>query len=368
MTGTPYWIQWALWILGIVFLFLLGRYFLKRYVECGGVAASVLAAAALVITLVRENVLAWIHVPWFPYWHQSSFLRSGGPYYESPLWRFDAFALQFGMANWESILRTLLEFAIFVGAIGFVGRLYRKWVEGRLTESEKAPGMEGVRVWLRLENLLCGLAASLAIASLGIPMGLVSIFALPILALIAYPMLNTFFQVSRASQQAPLPRTEEAEDLSEERVRVLKMLEEGKINAEECTELLNALGQSRVPPVLESSPIDAHSRKLITLGLMLLLVGFFFPWIEGATGSELGGGIGWLILACGIAGAVIPNALHLNVSTRKSFSIAAFGGGALLLLVVILKAPFALGVGIILAGIGFALEMLGTYRAHVYKM
>ncbi len=51
----------------------------------------------------------------------------------------------------------------------------------------------------------------------------------------------------------PPPPVQESEGPSAEREKILELLEQGKITADEGAELLNALGQSVPPPITEQS-------------------------------------------------------------------------------------------------------------------
>ena len=108
-------------------------------------------------------------------------------------------------------------------ALPLAVRLYRKWIGGNLTEAEKLPGIDGVRAWLGVGNVIC--AALIPICVWQVfdysPFGLM---ALTFGLLLAYPLFN---MASHQTQPAPACSTE---DLSSEREKVLQLLESGKIS------------------------------------------------------------------------------------------------------------------------------------------
>jgi hypothetical protein len=155
-----------------------------------------------------------------------------------------------GYSRWDKILTDLglrdsgefgslaLAFMLPLAAIPFLTKFYLTWIAGAVTEAEKAPGMEGIRAWLRGGNLFCGVLVSVSLW-LGFGCSFWMPIALALMALLAFPVLNI-------AMTAPAPQTTapEGDALSPHRERVLKMLDEGKITAQESAELLNALGHS----------------------------------------------------------------------------------------------------------------------------
>ena len=275
-------------------------------------------------------------------------------------------------------------------ALPFVVRLYRKLIRGHLTEAEKLSGMDGVRAWLSVGNLIC--ASLIPICAWQVfQVSLLAMFALTFGLVLAYPVFNL---ASAAPQTEPAAASE---DLSNEREKVLQLLEAGKINAEESAELLNALGHS-VPtrPLPTSEQELSPQRKIVLLGAALLLVGFFLPWFTLNPNALLNGfaeqfqqmlpanalpeiklpngaleihagniahGLGWWILALGIGAAGLPFfATTLNATLQKKIILAALAIGAFLLIYLLSDAFRCVSVGIILALAGFALEIVGTLK------
>jgi hypothetical protein len=278
-------------------------------------------------------------------------------------------------------------------AIPFVAKLYLKWIGGRLTDAEKTPGMEGVRAWLQGGNLVGAMLLSVC-AWLGFGFSFWSVLALTLMALVIYPLLNFAF-VTGAPSKTP------EESSSSERDRVLRMLDEGKINAHESAELLNALAVAQPHHRTQSSPISPK-RKLVLAGLAILLIGFFLPWFSYNPGQEAsrvmgemqanmnrmvpanpgfnapfasglktasvsisGGdiryGLGWLVLLLGIAAAALPY-IAGNLHARDQFkaTMAGLAIGAVILIYLLTQNMRFVSVGILLAMVGYVLQFLGT--------
>jgi hypothetical protein len=277
-------------------------------------------------------------------------------------------------------------------AVPLAVRLYRKWIGGDLTEAERRPDMDGVRAWLGAGNIICAVVVPVcALLRFDLPLGQGVTFVLGLLLLlVAYPVLNW-------ACHSPAPETAgPGEDLSNEREKVLQLLEAGKINAEESAELLSALGQS-VPS--RSRPAAAEmliGQRLVILGAGVLLLGFFLPWFsinprslvnemvshfQPNSGPILSGtfqgadisysipaadvehGLGWWILICGVAVAVLPFlATTLSRETQKRVGWVALGIGTVLLGYLLSNMYRSVSFGIILAVAGYALEVFGTLK------
>lgn len=281
-------------------------------------------------------------------------------------------------------------------AMPFLTRLYRKWIGGHFTDAEKLPGMDGVRAWLGVGNLIC--AALIPICAwrtfdISLPL----LYALTFGLLLAYPIFNL---ASASPQIAPAGPVE---DLSDEREKVLQLLEAGKITADESADLLNALGQT-VPqrPVPAGEMAMSPARKIVLLGAVLLLIGFFLPWFNINPGQllneasaqmqqMLGGmmpsgampqinlapntgmmqihagdvahGLGWWILALGIGAAVLPFfTTNLKAPIQKKVILASLAIGAFLLAYLLSDTLRYVSIGVILALAGYALEFVGTLK------
>ena len=279
--------------------------------------------------------------------------------------------------------------------VPFVVRLYRKWIGGHLTDAEKLSGRDGVRAWLSVGNVICAALIPFCVW-LAFGVSLAVLFALTFGLVLAYPLFNL-------ATAAPLPATAAPpEDLSNEREKVLQLLEAGKINADESADLLNALGQSvppRPPPAseMELSP----PRKMVLIGAALLLVGFFLPWFAISPGAmlhdmvfqqsmfgvtlpanvanmmphvpdtgtvqvhagDIAHGLGWWILALGMVAAVLPFfATTLEATLQKKIILAALGVGVFLLIYLLSNSLRYANLGVLLALAGYALEVVGTLK------
>ena len=288
---------------------------------------------------------------------------------------------------WTPILTILASGLLVAVAIPFVDKLYLKWIGGRLTDAEKAPGVEGVRAWLRGGNLF--VAALLALCAwLGFGYSFWSVLALTLMALMIYPLMNMTATTAPKSTEPTL---------SQERERVLKMLDEGKITAAESAELLNALAVSQPPRTPQTQGLTSQ-RKMVLAGLGILLIGFFLPWFSYNPGQEMnrvvtemqgrvgnipfespfaslktgsvsiaGGdiryGLGWLVLLVGIAIATLPYVAG-NLSQRDRFrvTIAGLAMGAIVLIYLLTQNMRFVSVGILLALAGYALQLMGTLK------
>ena len=297
----------------------------------------------------------------------------------------------------QPIFQTFCATLLLLTAVPFVTRLYRKWIGGHLTEAEKLPGIDGVRAWLSVGNIICAALIPICVWQV-FSYSPFAIAALTFGLLLAYPLLN---MASHQTQPAPISP---AEDLSSEREKVLQLLEAGKISAVESADLLNALGHSATPPSKPAAEINPQ-RKTVLLGAALLLIGFFLPWFTINTGEEMnrvfsqfqqnmnqqmpnmpmngnvpinfpqinstvrvsggdiGHGLGWWILLLGIGAAVLPFfATTLEAAMQKKIILAALGIGAILLIYTLSDAIRFVSFGILLVLAGYVLELVGTLK------
>lgn len=280
-------------------------------------------------------------------------------------------------------------------AVPFLVNLYLRWIGGELKETEKAPGMEGVRAWLSGGNLICALIISLS-ASLGFHYSFWGMLALTLMALLAYPVLNM-----AATSFKPAEPAQSTDNLSPERERVLKMLDDGKITAEESAELLNALGHTVQPLRTSQSTAANPHRKMVLIGLVLLLIGFFLPWFSynpndemarvlngvqeqmnrmteqnsnlhinlpsmasvRVSGGDIRYGLGWWVLLLGIAAAALPYvANNLDAETQQKGKLIGLSLGGIILIYLLTQNMRYVSVGIILGMAGYALQLVGTLK------
>ncbi|MGA2543729.1 MAG: hypothetical protein ABSG78_19445 [Verrucomicrobiota bacterium] len=302
-------------------------------------------------------------------------------------------AIQFGDHDFAEAFSIGFAALLPLVAIPFLAKLYLTWIAGAVTDDEKAPGIQGVRAWLRGGNSGCAVLMALCFW-FGFGYSFWGSLALALMALLAFPFLN--MATATTTAQAPAAPTDA---LSPERERVLKMLDGGKITASESAELLNALGQSAQPHTAPSAP--APHRKMVLIGLALLLVGFFLPWfviktgdVQSAmnnlmsqmpmaqsmpnvsgmmpqgmkvsiTGGDIGHGLGWCVLLLGIVAAALPYvAANLDSRTCQKASLITLGAGAIILIYLLTENIRFAGIGLVLGLAGYALEFIGALKAR----
>jgi hypothetical protein len=107
-----------------------------------------------------------------------------------------------------------------------------------------------------------------------------------------------------------------------ERKRILAMVESGKIGTEEASELIDAIGKSRI---INSDGKFSRLDIMILIGCGLVIVGFFLPWtrvsIAGMQGYQYGYDIrvlGWAVLVI----AVLATAAVFITSTSFLYKIS----------------------------------------------
>lgn len=290
-----------------------------------------------------------------------------------------------GMREDGEIIK-LIVFVIVLSTLSvpFAIRLYRKWIGGHLTEAEKLPGIDGMRAWLSVGNIICAVLIPICVWQV-FGYSPFAIAALTFGLLLAYPLLNL---ASHQTQPAPVGPTE---DLSSEREKVLQLLEAGKISAVESAELLNALGHSTPPPPPPKPAAEINpQRKMVLLGATLLLIGFFPPWFTinlgekissvfyqsalagnlpqlnstiRISGGDIGHGLGWWILLLGIGAAVLPFfATTLETVMQKKIILTALGIGTILLIYLLSDNFRYVSFGILLVLAGYVLELVGTLK------
>jgi hypothetical protein len=272
-------------------------------------------------------------------------------------------------------------------------KLYFKWLCGELTPEENALGAAGARAWLRGGNAICCAGISFC-AWQGYGFPLWGIVTLTLLSLLGFPLINTLAQ----NEPALAPRTD---DLSSERERVLKLLENGKITADESAELLAALG-STVRPAPSRGGGLPMVRKSILLGGALLLLGFFLPWFAMNPGNEVnrfadqfqravpglagmnpnlklpfefntgtvrisGGdlshGIGWLILLLGLGAAALPFlGVQLEPMSQTTISLVALAVGGIALLYLASQNFRFVSLGLMLTVVAYGILAAATLK------
>ena len=162
-----------------------------------------------------------------------------------------------------------------------------------------------------------------------------------------------------------------------ERARILRMVEESKITAEEGSDLLEAMGKSSA---LQGQDRFSRLDMVILCGVALVVMGFFLPWvhvniteisrifrmpdmlgIKSAYQAGFNSALGWTIFAIAIVSIipvfVTPKSLLYKISIFHLFITLV---GLLLVLITLLRAGNHLGVGIIICAMGFTIELIAS--------
>ncbi|MHC4543792.1 MAG: hypothetical protein ACYTDW_04320 [Planctomycetota bacterium] len=161
-------------------------------------------------------------------------------------------------------------------------------------------------------------------------------------------------------------------DNAAERDKILKMMEEGKINTQEGTELLDAIGRSSAMRGEEKfSRVD----MVMLIGVALVVLGFFLPWVYIRMGEMPGpfgrvsgyqagyhaGAMGWAVLIIVIASAIpifiTPKNFLYKISMLQIFLILI---GTILVISILVQAGGKLGPGLIFCLVGFVVELFGS--------
>lgn len=287
----------------------------------------------------------------------------------------------------EIALLTLVSSALLIILAVPLGiKLYRAWTGIRISPEEQAPGKTGVRAWLTPGNLIVSaLVAACAAGAYGYQF--LGVFALLVGCLLVQPLVNTAGVPAEAPPAAPEPA------LTAEREKVLSLLENGRITAEESADLLNALGStSRADK--PAAPVSRQQR-MVLIGAGLVLLGFFLPWfsvnprvefgrmVEGVqdgfpgfpqlgempafanqtlniSGGDIQRGLGWLALLLGLGVASLPHvATTMDAATRRMISFIALGIGGIVLLWLVTQNLRLINIGVVLVIAGYAVEFLG---------
>jgi hypothetical protein len=190
-----------------------------------------------------------------------------------------------------------------------------------------------------------------------IPVGLVVAFVLALVMVLLRATLGTTMDAG--------PDAGSSEGATEERLATLRLLREGKISAEEASQLLEALGDATPGDML---PMTKGLRTSIVGGI-LIVVGFMLPWAHvkmgGVEGYQAGyhvGVLGWLILVLGVLPAVLACIPALDTHVRQALLrlLLACTGVAFAMPMVLqaLAAETLPGVGLFLVLAGFGLQLL----------
>jgi hypothetical protein len=151
-----------------------------------------------------------------------------------------------------------------------------------------------------------------------------------------------------------------------ERNRILKMVEEGKISADEGKELLDAMGKSSA---LRGEEKFTRVDIVILCGVGLVVLGFCLPWVSSSmfkSGYQAGyqtGAIGWSILIIAIASAILafvtPSSFLYKITMLQIFLILI--GLIIVISILVQVADYSdLGAGLFFCLAGFIVALLAS--------
>jgi hypothetical protein len=158
-----------------------------------------------------------------------------------------------------------------------------------------------------------------------------------------------------------------------ERKRILEMVEQGKINTDEGTELLDALGRSNAMRGEEKfSRVDV----MILIGISLAILGFFLPWVYIRTPEFLGlfeqrgtiyqagyqtGALGWSVFIIAILSSVpvfvTPKNFLYKISMLQIFLTII---GTVLVISTLVRINDRSGIGLVACFIGFIVGLIAS--------
>lgn len=286
----------------------------------------------------------------------------------------------------------------------FALRVWGRWIGDKATAEERLPGQPGVRAWFCTSNVVIGLFIVVC-AWLGHDISLLFSALAVAGVLAAYPLLR---METPAAAGVPAP-----DAFTGEREKIVAMLEAGKITADECAELLQALSET-ARPATRQTPLTSGQR-LMLIGAALVALGFFLPWfvfnpgkeanklvgqmqssimnsisteISGSgfpsagstpfpnvsfpqintgnvsiSGGDIQRGLGWAALALALAAALIPYiATTLDAATSRTARFLCLGVGGIIVLYLLTQNIRFIGIGLIIAIGGYALEIAGALR------
>ena len=163
-----------------------------------------------------------------------------------------------------------------------------------------------------------------------------------------------------------------------ERARILHMIEEGKITAEEGGDLLEAIGRSSA---LQGQERFSRLDMAILCGVALVVMGFFLPWTHIRIAAMPGmqgvrdvfdqdsvyqsgyhtGALGWTIFVIAQLSAapvfVTPKDILYKISILQLFLTLI---GLLLVVSTLLRAGGQSGMGIVVCATGFVIELIAS--------
>jgi hypothetical protein len=318
------------------------------------------------------------------------------------------YAAQQSNMSGKMIERNLLMFSgkglIMLFVVPFAFNLYRKWVLAEMSDAEKQANGDGIRAWLSLGNIVCCLGIAV-LAMTAYSMSFLTVLLATLALTVAYPIILMLDQPSAVVQQStdsagPPSSQKHHENLNRERDKILALLENGKITPEESAELLNALSTSSPLSARANDPLYRmiQENRLVVLGSLLLLVGFFLPWfsfspqgmmqqaqnqmnnmmgntpmgkqmaqlnIINFSGADIQHGLGILVLLMALA-ALALQAMDLGLSAinQRKATIITLAVGTITIFFVFAKGVSGVSYGLIVVLIGYLLEWAGVFKTQ----
>ena len=132
----------------------------------------------------------------------------------------------------------LVCFLFYILTVALLVRLFRAWVFGELRDGEELAGGDGARAWLSGGNLVCAIGIPVT-GWWGFDYSAFALAIVVVLAIVARPMLAAGMPAAAAPTAGG---GGEDASIENDKERVLRMLEEGSIQADEAADLLSALG------------------------------------------------------------------------------------------------------------------------------
>ena len=178
------------------------------------------------------------------------------------------------------------------------------------------------------------------------------VVAVPFLLILMVKFLTPFLKEITSGQKAA----------SSERARILRMVEEGKITAEEGGDLLEAMGKSSA---LRGQDRFSRLDMAILCGVALVVMGFFLPWVHIRNSmyqaGHQAGALGWTVFVVALLSAVpvfvTPKNFLYKISILQLFLTLI---GLLLVISTLLRAGGHLGVGIMVCACGFGIGLIAS--------
>ena len=155
-----------------------------------------------------------------------------------------------------------------------------------------------------------------------------------------------------------------------ERARILRMIEEGKITAEEGSGLLEAMGKSNA---LRGQDRFSRLDMAMLCGVALVVLGFFLPWVHirsttqmlgAVSGYQAGyhaGALGWAVFIIAILSVipvfVTPENFLYKISMLQTFLTIV---GTVLVVSILVRVGGHLGAGLVICLVGFITGLVAS--------